>query len=89
MRPGITDWASIWNCDEGELLAGADDPDRAYFELIRPMNLKLQLKYVRERPFKTDLKIILLTLLAAINPESQAVRDLRTPRPCSPASGAQ
>ena len=23
LRPGITDWASIWNCDEGGVLAGA------------------------------------------------------------------
>jgi hypothetical protein len=42
VRPGITDWASIWNSDEGSLLAGVEDPDRAYLELIRPTKLKLQ-----------------------------------------------
>jgi lipopolysaccharide/colanic/teichoic acid biosynthesis glycosyltransferase len=77
VRPGITDWASIWNADEGKVLAGAADPEKAYMELIRPTKLKLQLKYVRERSFWVDLKIIFLTLLAVIQPESQAVRELR------------
>jgi len=77
VRPGITDWASIWNSDEGSFLAGAKDPDRMYFELVRPTKIKLQLKYVRESSMKTDLKIILLTLLAIVRPESQAVRGIR------------
>jgi lipopolysaccharide/colanic/teichoic acid biosynthesis glycosyltransferase len=66
VRPGITDWASIWNSDEAALLAGADDPDKAYLELIRPEKLRLQLKYVRERSFMVDIRIILLTLLKLI-----------------------
>jgi lipopolysaccharide/colanic/teichoic acid biosynthesis glycosyltransferase len=66
VRPGITDWASIWNSDEAALLAGADDPDKAYLELIRPEKLRLQLKYVRERSFMVDIQIILLTLLKLI-----------------------
>jgi lipopolysaccharide/colanic/teichoic acid biosynthesis glycosyltransferase len=77
VRPGITDWASIWNCDEGGILAGAEDPDQAYLELIRPTKLALQLRYVHEQSFITDLKIILLTLLAVVKPQSEAVRKIR------------
>ncbi len=77
VRPGITDWASIWNADEGAVLAGAEDPDKAYEELIRPTKLRLQLKYVREKSFFVDIKIIFLTILAIIQPESKAVRDIR------------
>jgi len=77
VRPGITDWASIWNADEGSVLAGAVDPDKAYEELIRPTKLKLQLKYVRERSIWVDLKIIFLTILAILKPESQAVKELK------------
>jgi lipopolysaccharide/colanic/teichoic acid biosynthesis glycosyltransferase len=77
VRPGITDWASIWNADEGAVLAGAPDPDRAYEELIRPTKLKLQLKYIRERSFLVDMKIIFLTLLVVIHPGSKAVEELR------------
>ncbi len=60
--PGITDWASLWNPDEGAILKGSKDPEKAYMEKIRPEKLKLQLKYVREGSFRVDLKIILLTL---------------------------
>ena len=77
VRPGITDWASLWNSDEGAVLAGAEDPDKAFEELIQPTKLKLQLKYVRERSFWVDLKIIILTLLAVVSPTSQAVLDIR------------
>lgn len=77
VRPGITDWASIWNSDEGAVLARAGDPDKAYEELIRPTKLKLQLKYVRERSFWVDLKIIFLTIWAVVRSGSQAVSDIR------------
>jgi lipopolysaccharide/colanic/teichoic acid biosynthesis glycosyltransferase len=62
MRPGITDWASLWNPDEGATLADSPDPEKTYMEEIRPTKLKLQLKYVRERTFLKDIKIILETL---------------------------
>jgi lipopolysaccharide/colanic/teichoic acid biosynthesis glycosyltransferase len=62
VRPGITDWASIWNHDEGALLAGAADPERAYLEKIRPEKMRLQLKYLREHSLWVDLKILVLTL---------------------------
>lgn len=62
VRPGITDWASLWNPNEGALLKGSVDPDKDYMEKIRPEKIRLQLKYVRERSFWTDVKIIFLTL---------------------------
>ena len=66
VRPGITDWASLWNPDEGALLKGSFDPDKDYLEKIRPEKIRLQLKYVRERSFWTDIKIIFLTLKTII-----------------------
>lgn len=62
VKPGITDWACIWNPDEGKLLAGSDDPDRDYLEKIRPEKIRLQLKYVKEHSFCIDFKIMLMTL---------------------------
>ena len=62
VKPGITDWACIWNPDESKLLAGSDDPDRDYLEKIRPEKIRLQLKYVREHSFWIDFKIMLMTL---------------------------
>jgi lipopolysaccharide/colanic/teichoic acid biosynthesis glycosyltransferase len=67
VRPGITDWASIWNPDEGAILAGSPDPEKTYMETIRPEKIRLQLKYVREGSFLVDLKIIFKTLEAVIS----------------------
>lgn len=62
VRPGITDWASLWNSDEGAILAGSSDPDQTYLELIRPTKLRLQLKYVRNHSFWIDLRILWFTV---------------------------
>lgn len=63
VKPGITDYASLWNFHEGEILKGAEDPEKEYMEKIRPQKLELQMKYVRERSFLTDIKIIIKTIL--------------------------
>ena len=60
--PGMTDYASLWNFHEGELLQGSADPEKTYIEEIRPEKIRLQLKYVREHSFLIDFKIILMTL---------------------------
>jgi lipopolysaccharide/colanic/teichoic acid biosynthesis glycosyltransferase len=62
VKPGITDWASVWNSDEASILEGSDDPDKTYMEKIRPQKIQLQLKYVREHNFITDIKIIFATV---------------------------
>jgi lipopolysaccharide/colanic/teichoic acid biosynthesis glycosyltransferase len=66
VRPGITDWASIWNPDEGAILAGSPDPEKTYMERIRPEKIRLQLKYVKERSFWNDLKIIAQTIITIV-----------------------
>ncbi len=68
VRPGITDWASIWNSNEGAVLAEAKDPDRAYDVLIHPTKMMLQLRYVRTRALRTDLRIVLCTLKRIVDP---------------------
>ncbi len=62
VRPGITDWASIWDRDEAQTLAGRSDPERTYLEQIRPEKIRLQLEYVRRRSFLIDLAILFETL---------------------------
>ena len=63
VRPGMTDWASLWNFHEGEILKGSSDPEKTYMEKIRPKKIQLQIKYVKERSFWKDIKIILKTIL--------------------------
>jgi len=67
VKPGITDWASLWNPDEGSFLSRSPDPERTYMEEIRPTKLRLQLKYVRERSFAVDLGIIMKTISTVIS----------------------
>lgn len=62
IKPGITDYASIWNSDEGEILKDSKDPDKDYLEKIRPEKIRLQLKYAKEVSLWTDIKIIYLTI---------------------------
>lgn len=66
MRPGITDWASLWNCDEGAVLAGSPDPEKTYLEKIRPHKVRLQLEYVRKASLCTDILIALRTVYAVL-----------------------
>lgn len=87
VRPGITDWASIWNADEGGVLAGARDPDRAYEILIQPTKLQLQLKYVRERTMWMDLKIIFYTMRRIFDSGFHP-RELASVPPLTPGMGA-
>lgn len=61
VSPGITDWASIANSDEGKRLAGSPDPEKTYLEEIRPEKIRLQLEYVRRRSFATDMRILVET----------------------------
>ncbi|GAB5045791.1 sugar transferase [Thermodesulfovibrio sp. TK110] len=70
VKPGITDWASLWDSDEGAILAGSPDPEKTYMEKIRPTKLKLQLYYVNNRTFFNDLKIIFLTIYAVLTKKS-------------------
>ena len=61
VRPGITDWATLWIRDEGRLLAGSDDPERAYLEKIWPEKHRLALEYVRHQSLTVDIGIMAKT----------------------------
>lgn len=62
IRPGITDYASIIYSDENSLLLETKDPEHYYINKVMPSKLKLNLKYIKDQSFSTDLKIILKTL---------------------------
>lgn len=70
VRPGITDFATLWNSNEGEVLAGSVDPERTYMEKIRPTKIRLQLEYVERQSFWTDMSIIWQTVAAIVTQTS-------------------
>lgn len=62
VRPGLTSFASLQYVDENRLLEASEDPERTYLKDIMPAKLALDLKYVNERSFRTDIKLIFRTL---------------------------
>lgn len=67
VAPGITDWASILYREESAILGRALDPERAYVDTILPAKLDYYVRYVRERSFWTDLRIIASTLSTLVH----------------------
>jgi lipopolysaccharide/colanic/teichoic acid biosynthesis glycosyltransferase len=64
VAPGITDWASVLYREESTILGQAADPETAYLETILPIKLDYYVRYVKERSFWTDVRIIFSTLSA-------------------------
>lgn len=62
VQPGITDYASIEFSNENEILGKAENPEQVYINEIMPAKLKLNLKYLNEKSFSTDVKIIFRTI---------------------------
>ena len=62
VKPGITDYASIEYSNENEMLGKATDPEATYINEIMPAKLKLNLKYIQEKSFGVDVKIIFKTI---------------------------
>ena len=67
VRPGITDYSSVVFSDEGAILAGSGNPDLLYNQLIRPWKSRLSLFYVDNRSLWLDIKLVLITVLAAVS----------------------
>lgn len=62
VRPGLTDWASLYYIDENELLGKSSDPEKTYINEIMPAKLELNMKYIQEAGLLTDLEIIFKTI---------------------------
>ncbi len=62
VKPGLTDYASLEYLNENEILGKSSDPEKTYIKEIMPAKLELNLKYIRERSFIRDIKIIIKTI---------------------------
>lgn len=62
VRPGLTDWASLYYIDENELLGKSSDPEKTYINEIMPAKLALNKKYINDARLLTDLEIIFKTI---------------------------
>ncbi|WP_426195130.1 sugar transferase [Massilia sp. DWR3-1-1] len=66
VAPGITDWASIEYRQENAILGASIDPEQVYIDQVLPAKLVFYQRYVRERTFWLDLRIIGGTLSALV-----------------------
>ncbi len=64
--PGLTDFASIEYLDEQKVLGASNDPEKLYIEEVMPSKLSLNLKYINEKSFLLDIKLIFRTLLKIV-----------------------
>jgi lipopolysaccharide/colanic/teichoic acid biosynthesis glycosyltransferase len=69
VKPGITDYSSIYFFDLAEICGKEDDAmtDTHYEEKVKPIKNKLRVKYVKESSFLVDLKIIFFTVARFLN----------------------
>ena len=66
VKPGITDFASIEFINENDLLAKSSNPEETYIKEIMPAKLVLNLKYIEQKSYFVDVKIIFNTLLKIV-----------------------
>jgi len=64
VRPGITGTAALYLINEEELLSLADDPDRAYREIIIPAKIKLSMEHINNNSLRFNLLILIKTAWA-------------------------
>ena len=62
IRPGLTDWASIYYRDENVILGQSVDPERDYIEKVMPDKLRFNLIYIENYGSMEYFKIIFSTL---------------------------
>ncbi|REJ78528.1 MAG: sugar transferase [Acidobacteria bacterium] len=67
-RPGITDPVTLRLRNEEALLARVTDKERFYREVIQPYKLRGYLRFVRDKSWKTDLRIGARTVWAVAFP---------------------
>jgi lipopolysaccharide/colanic/teichoic acid biosynthesis glycosyltransferase len=68
IRPGITDWASIYYHDENEILGQSADPEKDYIEKVIPDKLQYNLIYIEKYGPLEYLKIVFSTLWHIVVP---------------------
>lgn len=66
VKPGITDYATLYYNDEQAVLAKAEDPEKAYLKEVMPHKLRMYEQYVNDQNFWLDIRIILATLLKMV-----------------------
>lgn len=62
VRPGITDYASIYFSNENDILAKKDNPEEYYVKFLIPQKIRLNMIYIKNHNILVYFKIIFTTI---------------------------
>lgn len=62
VKPGITDFASIYFSNENDLLAKSNNPEEYYVKFLIPQKIRLNMIYIRNKSVFVYFKIIFTTI---------------------------
>jgi lipopolysaccharide/colanic/teichoic acid biosynthesis glycosyltransferase len=62
VKPGLTDYASIFFFNENEILARSLEPEKTYIEKIMPQKIELNKRFISDPSFRQYLFILWLTI---------------------------
>jgi lipopolysaccharide/colanic/teichoic acid biosynthesis glycosyltransferase len=66
IKPGLTDYGSLQFTHENYLLELFPDPHEAYVNYIMPKKIRLNKRYLRDMSLKTDIKLVIKTMLKLV-----------------------
>ena len=81
VRPGVTDWASIWFHNEERELANAENLQQYYEMHIRPEKARLRAAYVHSCSLRVDLSIVAQTAFVLLRTRLDSGEAVHTHRP--------
>lgn len=70
VRPGLTDPVTLRLRNEEALLAHFREDEEFYSEILQPYKLQGYLRFISDRTWKTDLKVIFETCIAIVFPQT-------------------
>lgn len=77
LKPGITDWASITNFEQFKGFTEAEDPDKYYLEVVRPLKLRLQLYYRYHHSLASDISCVYWTFYKVLTHSQKLPRGVQ------------
>jgi lipopolysaccharide/colanic/teichoic acid biosynthesis glycosyltransferase len=69
-RPGITDPVTLRLRNEEQLLAQVTDKEMYYRQIVQPYKMRGYVRFIRDKSWKTDIRIIGRTVMAVAFPRS-------------------
>ncbi|NOY37409.1 MAG: sugar transferase [Chlorobi bacterium] len=66
VKPGLTSYASLKFFDENRILEKSGHAEEVYIHDILPRKIEIDLEYIEKWKFRTDLKIIITTMITIL-----------------------